>query len=135
MASILVATDADEIHDEVEAALASSEVTVHRVRSGRAVRRAVIELDPDLVVIDLQIGSMGGIAACMDLRLEESGDRLEPQNVLLLLDRDADVFLARQSGADGWLVKPIDAGRLARAAETLIAGGSWHDGTPVDSAV
>ena len=31
----------------------------------------------------------------------------------MLLDRDADVFLARRSDADGWLVKPLDAFRSA----------------------
>jgi DNA-binding response OmpR family regulator len=119
---VLVATDADEVFVDVDAALASASVQVHRVRSGREVRAAVIELDPELVVLDLQIGSMGGVAACLDLRNEEGAGRIEEQNVLLLLDRDADVFLAERAEADGWLIKPLDAGRLRRAAEALIAG-------------
>ncbi len=105
-----------------------------RVRSGREVRPVVIEIDPELVVLDLQIGSMGGMATCMDLRLEEGAGRIEPQNVLMLLDRDADIFLAERSDADGWLIKPLDAGRLRRAAEALIAGGSYTE-SPRISAV
>jgi two-component system nitrate/nitrite response regulator NarL len=46
--------------------------------------------------------------------------------VLMLLDRSADLFLARRSMADGWLVKPLDAFRLRRAAEALLAGGEYH---------
>src|SRR4051812_12609142 len=88
---VLVATDADEVFEAVDAALASSEVAVLRVRSGREVRPIVIEIDPELIVLDLQIGSMGGMATCMDLRLEEGAGRIEPQNVLMLLDRDADI--------------------------------------------
>ena len=80
------------------------------------------ELEPDLVMLDLQIGEMGGVAACLDLRLEESGDRLPPQKIVLLLDREADLFIARRAGADGWLVKPVDAGRLRRAAAAIAAG-------------
>jgi DNA-binding response OmpR family regulator len=63
----------------------------------------------------------------MDLRLEESGDRLDPQSILLLLDRDADVFIAERSGADGWLIKPVDAGRLRRAAEALARGERFDE--------
>ena len=39
----------------------------------------------------------------------------------MLLDRDADVFLARRSGADGWVVKPLDAFSLRRAATAILA--------------
>ena len=127
MQRVLVATDSDQTFDEVDAALAGSDTEVTRVRSGREVRRAVIEAEPELVVLDLQIGSMGGMAACMDLRLEESGDRLDPQSILLLLDRDADVFIAERSGADGWLIKPVDAGRLRRAAEALARGERFDE--------
>ena len=33
----------------------------------------------------------------------------------MLLDRRADVYLARRSGAEGWLIKPLDPLRLKRA--------------------
>lgn len=122
-----MATDADHVFNEVDAALGDDGVTITRVRGGRQVLKAVLETDPDLVVLDLQIGSMGGVAACLDLRLEESGNRLAPQNILLLLDREADLFIARQSGADGWLMKPLDAGRLRRATEAILAGGTYTE--------
>lgn len=122
-----MATDADHVFNEVDAALGDDGVTITRVRGGRQVLEAALATDPDLVVLDLQIGSMGGVAACLDLRLEESGDRLVPQNILLLLDREADLFIARQSGADGWLMKPLDAGRLRRAAEAILAGGTYTE--------
>ena len=37
------------------------------------------------------------------------------------------MFLARRSGADGWLVKPLDAFRLRRAARALLDGGTFHE--------
>ena len=46
----------------------------HHVREltrGKEVRDAVATT-PDLVVLDLQIGNMGGMATCLDLRLEEA---------------------------------------------------------------
>ena len=89
---------------------------------------AVHQLDPDLVVLDLQIGNMGGMAACMDIRLDESVDRLPHIPVLMLLDRDVDAFLANRSEADGWIVKPLDAFRLRRAATALLAGETHQEG-------
>jgi DNA-binding response OmpR family regulator len=71
-------------------------------------------------VLDLQIGNMGGVAAALDLRLEESGGRLPRATILLLLDRDADKFLGRRADVDAMLVKPVDAGVLRRAARQLL---------------
>ena len=123
----MLATDSDVVWADVDAALADESTTVTRVRAGREVRGAVTETDPDLVVLDMQIGSMGGVATCLDLRLEESGDRLPAQNILMLLDRDADIFVARRSGADGWLIKPLDSGRLRRAADAILSGDTYDE--------
>jgi DNA-binding response OmpR family regulator len=107
---------------EVDAALADDTTTVRRVRSGVEVAPAVKESPPDLVVLDLQIGNMGGIATCIHLRHEAGAGRLEEVDVLLLLDRDADVMLARRSGADGWLVKPLEAFSLRTEAQAILTG-------------
>jgi DNA-binding response OmpR family regulator len=125
---VLIATDSDGVLTNVESAIGSSEVSVSRVRAGKDVRGAVIEIEPDIVILDLQIGSMGGIAACHDLRLEEGARRLPRQKILLLLDREADVFLARRSNANGWLLKPLDARRIERAVATIVNGGKVHEG-------
>jgi DNA-binding response OmpR family regulator len=126
MATYLIATDSDELFDLLDAAIGGT-ATIGRVTAGSAVRGAVKELQPDLVVLDLQIGNMGGMATCMDLRLEEGAGRLPRQHVLMLLDRPADVFLARRSGADGWVIKPIDPLRLRRAARAVQAGGTFQE--------
>jgi len=127
---VLLATDADWIHADVDAALAGDDIEVLRVRQGVDVLPTVHDLEPDLVVLDLQIGNMGGMAACMDLRLDESVGRLDHVPVLMLLDRDVDIFLASRCEADGWLVKPLDAFHLRRAATAVLDGGTYTEGTP-----
>lgn len=132
--TVLLATDADWIRDEVEAALADADTSVSRVRRGVDVLPAVQALDPDLVVLDLQIGSMGGLATAYDLRLEEGALRIDPVKILLLLDRADDRFLARTASVDGWLVKPVDGFRLRRAARAVLDGEGWFEqasGVPV----
>ena len=121
MPRVLLATDADWIHEQVDAALAGDDIDVIRVRQGTDVRPVVYDAEPDLVVLDLQIGNMGGIATCMDLHLDESVGKLPHTPVLLLLDREADVFLAERAEADGWIVKPLDPFSLRRAASSLLA--------------
>ena len=97
------------------------------VDSGQAVAPAVDEHEPDLVIVDLQMGSMGGMAVCLELRLEESYGNLPHVPVLMLLDRRPDVLLARRSGAEGWLVKPLDPIRVRRAVTSLLDGGTYYD--------
>lgn len=131
MQRVLLATDSDDLLTEVDSALGANDVSIIRVRSGHEVRAAVKEYQPDIVLLDLQIGAMGAYAVTYDLRNEEGADRLDPQNILLLLDRDVDTFLAEKSGADGWLVKPLDPRRISRAVAAIVGGGTFEEGAAV----
>src|SRR5690348_15400449 len=97
MARVLVAADAEWLHNEIRSVLGGGDTTVDSVYSGAEVRDEVGANPPDLVILDLQIGTMGGMATCLDLRLEEGAGRLDHVPVLMLLDRRPDVFLARRS--------------------------------------
>jgi CheY-like chemotaxis protein len=127
---VLIAADADWIVEDVRSALEGPDVTFTVCRAGRDVAPAAARQHPDLAVLDLQIGNMGGMAACMSLRLDESARRLPHIRVLMLLDRAADLHLARRADADGWLIKPLDSLRLSRAATTVLAGGHIYEGLP-----
>ena len=127
MAEVLVASDARWVVEEVTAALSSVDDTVRGVTTGAEVLPAVAKHTPDIAIIDLQIGRMGGMATCLDLRLEEGAGRLPHVPVLMLLDRRPDVFLARRAQAEGWLVKPLDALRMRKAITTVMNGGTYED--------
>jgi CheY-like chemotaxis protein len=130
---ILLATDADWIVDEVTAALGGPETSFTVCREGRVVSDVVEQRTPDLAILDMQIGSMGGPAVTMALRLDESAGALPHVPVLMLLDRQVDLHLARRTGAEGWLVKPLDALRLSRAAAAIAAGGTYTEGVVVET--
>ena len=119
--TILVAADAQWVRDQVRSAFVGPGQQVVEVARGQDVRDTFARIDPDLVVLDLQIGNMGGVAVAIDLRLEESGGRLPRARILLLLDRRDDAFIARRADVDLTLVKPVDAGILRRAAAPLLA--------------
>ena len=120
MAKVLVAADGNWIRDQVRTALASSDTQVVEVTRGQDVRAAVAEHAPDLVVLDMQIGNMGGVATAIDLHLESDAGRVPDARILLLLDREADRFLAKRASADAELVKPLDAGTLRRTMKRLL---------------
>ena len=126
MPHVLIASDAPWVHEEVTSSVPRGS-TVRSLIAGRAVIAAVQEQLPDLVVLDSQISSMGAFAVAHDLINEHTGGRLPAVPVLVLLDRQADVFLARDANVAGWLVKPLDPMRLRKAMTTLIAGGTYED--------
>lgn len=132
---ILLATDADWIVDEVTAALGGPDTSFTVCRDGRAVAGEVAKRTPDLAVLDLQSGSMGGMAVAMSLRLDESVGTLPHVDVLMLIDRQADVYLAQRSGAEGWLIKPLDALRLQRAVLAVKAGETYRECVPAAPSV
>ena len=127
---VILATDADWLVDDVVAALGGPETTFTHCRDGRSVVGVVKARTPDLVILDLQSGTMGGVAVTMDLRLDESGGTLPHVPILMLLDRAADIHMARRSGADGWLIKPLDPLRLRRASKAIAGGGCFAEGLP-----
>ncbi len=125
---VLVATDADWVLTEVRAALEAPGTSFLVCSDGRAVTEAVRQRRPDVAILDLQSGSKGAMAVTMDLRLDESSGNAPHVPVLMLLDRKADVHLARRSDAEGWLVKPLDPLRLRRAVTAVAGGGRYAEG-------
>lgn len=121
MSTILVAAEASWVRELVRSACTGPGMRVIEVAKGQAVRGAVEAEEPDLVVLDMQIANMGGVAVSIDLRLEASAGRLPDTSILLLLDREADRFLAKRADADAELVKPVDPGTLRRTVDRLLA--------------
>lgn len=117
--TILVAAEASWVREQVRTAFVRPGQHVIEVARGQDVLPTVAAHHPDLVILDLQIANMGGIAVALDLRLEAGEGRVPDTQILLLLDREADRFLGHRADVDTMLVKPVDAGRLRRAVKDL----------------
>ena len=90
---------------------------------GKQALEATRELDPDVIVMDIQMPEMDGIEAT---RRIVAGDGDPPVRVLMLTTFDLDeyVFEALRAGASGFLLKDAPAEELAAAIRVVAAGDS-----------
>ena len=112
---VLVVSDDPHIIEESRFAF-PADVSVESVRDSREAKARLVDPGCDIVVVDLQTGSAGGYDLSKDMQYTGDAPSIP---VLLLLDRAQDAWLAKQSGASAYLVKPLDAGELARSVLDL----------------
>jgi DNA-binding response OmpR family regulator len=127
VATVLLVSDLSSLRRELETMLAGPDLYIEEASSGVEAVARVTRGEIDLVIVDLQVGAMGGMAITMELRNLESYGGADSVAVLMLLDRRPDVFLARRAGADGFVVKPLDPQRLRSAVRALLRGESYED--------
>ena len=114
---ILVIADEIWARNEVHAALTEPEYTLvdHDIP---ATAGEVLEAEkPDVVVIDLQVSNMGGMAIARELHQAAALADKKAVPVVLLLDRAADSFLAKRAGVSAWVTKPFSAHDIRTAIE------------------
>jgi len=124
---VLLVSDLASLRRELETMIAGPDIFIEEASTGLETIERVKRGDVDLVIVDLQVGAMGGMAITMELRNLESYGGADAVSVLMLLDRRPDVFLARRSGADGFVVKPLDPQRMRSAVRALLRGEGYED--------
>jgi DNA-binding NarL/FixJ family response regulator len=86
----------------------------------QALERAAA-LQPDVVLMDLHMPVLDGIAATRRLKVEQPGVRVL---ALTTFDDDEDVFAALRAGALGYLLKDVSSDRLVEAVLSAARGES-----------
>ena len=94
---------------------------VGEAADGRAGLSRVRELRPDLVLMDLRMPRLDGIAATAQITADPALDGVRVV-VLTTFDEDEDVLAALEAGAAGYLLKDIGPSAL-REAIRVVAGG------------
>lgn len=118
MSRVLVVADEPWVVNQVHSALSIGENELIDHADPSTVPAAINDESATVAIVDLQVGSMGGMAITRSIRSLEN-----PIPVIMLLDREADTFLAGRSGADAWVVKPFTASAL-RAAVSDVRGAA-----------
>jgi DNA-binding NarL/FixJ family response regulator len=98
--------------------------TVLEARNGPAAVRTAAERRPEVILMDLRMPGMDGVAATREILAGAERESRLPPRILVLttFDLDEQVHAALRAGASGFLVKNTPAARLFAAVEAVAAG-------------
>lgn len=104
---ILVVSEDARACDWVRSAIGSDFIYIDAANGLEALRFAQ-ETEPDVVIADETTEPYGAFGLARELKALS-----RPPKVIVLLERAQDTWLAKWSGADSWLLRPIDPFELA----------------------
>ncbi len=120
--TVLIADDQDLVRSGLELVVAARGCDVlGTVADGRQAVQAAMELRPDVVLMDIRMPVMDGIAATQAIVSAGLHSRVL---VLTTYDVDAYVYEALRAGAAGFLLKATPPDRLVAGIHTVAAGES-----------
>ena len=125
---VVLADDHPMYRDGLAAVLDQAETVdvVAGVGDGDALLAVVAEHRPDVVITDLSMPGLDGVAATRRL-LELQPDL--PVLVLTMHEDDEHVFAALRAGALGYLVKGSDGDEIVRAVHSVASGEAVYGGS------
>lgn len=116
---VVVADDHPELLDTLRSLLATTYDVVAIVGDGQALVQAALAERPDLIVTDIAMPVLDGLAAAERVKARLPGVRL----VVFTIDEDRDtVAEALRRGADGYVVKSAGASALLDTLRDVMAG-------------
>jgi DNA-binding NarL/FixJ family response regulator len=122
MTRVLIADDQALFREGLRAVLSASGVeVVGEAADGEQALALAIELMPEVVLMDLRMPVLDGVAATRRLRVEQPAVRVI---ALTTFDDDENVFAALRAGAVGYLLKDVSSARLVEAVLAAARGES-----------
>jgi DNA-binding NarL/FixJ family response regulator len=120
---VVVADDHPIVRDGLRALFASVPdiELIGEAASGREAVRAAVTLRPDVLVMDLRMPDLDGVAATREIARAAPGVAVL---VLTMFDDDASVFAAMRAGGRGYLVKGASQDDISRAIAAVANGGA-----------
>jgi two-component system OmpR family response regulator len=125
----LIVDDDKEICALLCSYLADFGIEARGVHDGAAMRRAIAEQTPDVIILDLMLPGEDGLTLCRQLR---SNGNI-PVIMLTARGEPADRVVGLELGADDYVVKPFDPRELVARVHTVLRrargdGGSLGSG-------
>jgi len=102
-AKILVVDDAPQVRRVMRTSLSAQGYTVYEAKNGEEALESIRESPPDLVLLDVNMPGMDGLAACREIRRSSQ----VPIIMLTVRSAERDKVAALDAGADDYVVKPF----------------------------
>jgi DNA-binding NarL/FixJ family response regulator len=96
-------------------------VVVGEAEDGTTAVTITTQLEPDIVLMDIQMPGLSGIEATRRILAERPETNIL---VLTMFDDDSSVYAAVRAGARGYLLKGADQEDVERAIRTVASGGA-----------
>jgi two-component system response regulator DevR len=131
---VLLVEDHEVVREGLRALLERDRTirVVGDVGTASAAVNAVHELMPDVVVMDVRLPDRSGVEACREIRESRAAVRVI---FLTSFADDTAVMETILGGADGYLLKRVNATALIRAVHTVAAGQTILDPVVRDAVV
>ncbi|WP_433831128.1 response regulator transcription factor [Actinoplanes sp. CA-015351] len=114
---VLVVDDDPTVSDVVRRYLEQDGCRVRLAADGPSALAAVDAERPDLVVLDLMLGGLGGLEVCRRLRRTQPG---LPVVMLTALGEESDRVLGLEVGADDYVTKPFSPRELVLRVRSVL---------------
>jgi RNA polymerase sigma factor (sigma-70 family) len=123
MTSVLIADDDDLVRAGLAAILATDETIeiAGEASTGREAVERARRLRPDVVLMDVRMPDLDGIAATRELAHAASATRVV---ILTTFEQDDYIFASLHAGASGFLLKRTSPEELIAAVHTIARGDS-----------
>jgi DNA-binding NarL/FixJ family response regulator len=121
---IIIAEDHNILRAGLKALLVSNPQfdVVGEADNGRDAIRRVIELKPDLVIMDLNMPGMNGMDAIREIKDRDA----EIKTLVLTVHNEEEYVLASlKAGANGYVLKDATQNELMTAAERVLSGKTY----------
>jgi twitching motility two-component system response regulator PilH len=119
MATILIVDDSATMMEGHKRILERQGHTVHSAEDGEEGVARVLELMPDLVLMDVVMPKMNGFQATRKISKNELTKHI-PVVIVTSKDQETDIMWGKRQGARDYLVKPADEEQLKATIDRLL---------------
>jgi two-component system phosphate regulon response regulator PhoB len=124
MLTILIADDEAHIIELVRVTLEDDRVRMVEAPDGATALLLAAELEPELVLLDVNLPDMSGLEVCRRLRREPKLTGV-PIVMLTAAAQQDDITRGLRAGASQYLTKPFSPVRLLSIVEALLPRAAW----------
>lgn len=119
MKKVLIADDDESTQELLKHIVSSAGYDVATASDGQAALKAVLNIRPDLVLLDIMLPEVHGYSVCHQIK---SNELLRNIKVIMLSAKSfpADRRQAQEVGADAFLSKPINPSELVDRIKSFL---------------